>query len=44
MVGYAVVGEEKFKSWRKHYDKARTDIVEIEKRKNGEHNDIGAMT
>ena len=41
LLGSAVISEEKFRTWRKHYEKALSDLAEIDKKKNGEVNDIG---
>ena len=41
LLGSAVISEEKFRTWRKHYEKALSDLAEIDKKKSGEVNDIG---
>ena len=43
MVAVAVIEEENFQNWSKHYDEANTDLAEIEKKKRGETNDIETL-
>jgi phospholipid-transporting ATPase len=43
MVAVAIIDEENFKGWSKHYDEANTDLSELEKKKKGEVNDIETL-
>lgn len=43
MVAMAVIEEENFQGWSKHYDEANTDLSELEKKKRGEENDIEVL-
>jgi phospholipid-transporting ATPase len=43
VVASAVIDDRKFNEWSRHYDEANTNLVELDKRKRGEPNDIDKL-
>jgi phospholipid-transporting ATPase len=43
MLATATIEDENFLGWSKHYDEANTDLIELEKKKNGKSNDIETL-